>query len=231
MSLILGKIVASHKQNLPFVCFNKPNTTLLKGYFGKDSNVRYSNSFKEEGFVFAPFNNENPAIIFLNKTFEIVEGLYENKATIVSKNNYEDLSSDKEKHLKLVRLGIDAIQNNNFTKVVLSRKEIVHTTAIDVLEVFERLLQKYQNAFVYVWFHPKVGLWMGATPEKLVTLQNGKFHTTALASTQTYKDNLNPVWGNKEKKEHQYVVDYIVSQIKDQQNGIILKNFTSTQKN
>ena len=67
---------------------------------------------------------------------------------------------------------------------------------------------------------------MGATPEKLVTLQNGKFHTTALASTQTYKDNLNPVWGNKEKKEHQYVVDYIVSQIKDQQNGIILKNFT-----
>jgi len=79
---------------------------------------------------------------------------------------------------------------------------------------------------VYVWFHPKVGLWMGATPEKLVTLQNGKFHTTALASTQTYKDNLNPVWGNKEKKEHQYVVDYIVSQIKDQQNGIILKNFT-----
>ena len=79
---------------------------------------------------------------------------------------------------------------------------------------------------MYVWFHPKVGLWMGATPEKLVTLQNGKFHTTALASTQTYKDNLNPVWGNKEKKEHQYVVDYIVSQIKDQQNGIILKNFT-----
>jgi len=226
LSLILDKIVASHKQNLPFVCFNKPNTTLLKGYFGKDSNVRYSNSFKEEGFVFAPFNNENPAIIFLNKTFEIVEGLYENKATIVSKKNYEDLSSDKEKHLKLVRLGIDAIQNNNFTKVVLSRKEIVHTTAIDVLEVFERLLQKYQNAFVYVWFHPKVGLWMGATPEKLVTLQNGKFHTTALASTQTYKDNLNPVWGNKEKKEHQYVVDYIVSQIKDQQNGIILKNFT-----
>ena len=96
---------------------------------------------------------------------------------IVSKKIYENLSSDKEKHLKLVRSGIDAIQNKNFTKVVLSRKEIVHTTAIDVLEVFERLLQKYQNAFVYVWFHPKVGLWMGATPEKLVTLQNGKFHS------------------------------------------------------
>ena len=95
-----------------------------------------------------------------------------------------------------------------------------------MIEVFERLLQKHNNAFVYVWFHPKVGLWMGATPERLVTIKNREFHTTALASTQSYNGDLKPLWGAKEKKEHQYVIDYIVSQIKDQENGIILKNFS-----
>ena len=30
----------------------------------------------------------------------------------------------------------------------------------------------------------------------------------------------------KKKKEHQYVLDYIISQIKDQENGIILENFS-----
>ena len=51
---------------------------------------------------------------------------------------------------------------------------------------------------------------MGATPEKLLTLKGEEFETTALAGTQLYKNNLNPVWDDKEKKEHQYVIDYIV---------------------
>ena len=226
MSLIFKKIVASYHKNLPFVCFNKPNATKLKAYFGEDVSLRYSDSFKEEGFVFAPFHNENPSIVFLKETSEVMEELYIKNSIDTSDLEFKEYESDKNSHIALVLAGIDAIKSNSFKKVVLSRKELVTLTSFDLLQVFENLLQKYDHAFVYVWFHPKVGLWMGATPEKLVTLQNGKFHTTALASTQTYKDNLNPVWGNKEKKEHQYVVDYIVSQIKDQQNGIILKNFT-----
>ena len=41
---------------------------------------------KEEGFIFAPFNNENPAIIFLNKTFEIYENFIMNLTRKDSKN-------------------------------------------------------------------------------------------------------------------------------------------------
>lgn len=226
MSFLFNKICASYEEKLPFVCFNKPNSKELKGYFDKDATLRYSNDFKEEGFVFAPFNNENPAIIFLRETSEILEGSYLENSKISSNNENLIVFSDKENHLELVKKGIDAINNSEFKKVVLSRKEIIEVSSIDVLEIFERLLQKYENAFVYVWFHPKVGLWMGATPERLVTLKDGEFHTMALASTQKYQGNLNPIWGEKEKKEHQYVVDYIVSKIKNQQNGIILKKFS-----
>ncbi len=226
MNIIFNKILTSYKNKHPFVCFKKPYASNLRAYFEKDSKVRYSETFKEEGFVFAPFDNENPAIIFLNSTSDILEEAYESRAPVFSKNNDENFVSEKENHLELIRLGINAIQQSKFTKVVLSRKEIIQTRGINIIEVFERLLNQSQDAFVYIWFHPKIGLWMGATPEKLVTLKNGEFHTMALASTQAYKNNLNPIWGEKEKKEHQYVLDYIISQIKDQQNGIILKEFT-----
>ena len=226
MSLIFEKITASYHQSLPFVCFKKPKASKLKAYFGENTVLSYSTSFKEQGFIFAHFHNENASIVFLKNTFQIVEEPFLKNRVTFPEKKFDAHKNDKKSHLELVLAGIDAIKNNSFKKVVLSRKENVKLTSFDLAEVFERLLQKYDNAFVYVWFHPKVGLWLGATPERLVTIKNKEFHTTALASTQNYKGDLNPLWGEKEKKEHQYVLDYIISQIKDQENGIILENFS-----
>ena len=226
MSLIFEKITASYHHKLPFVCFKKPNVSKLKAYFGGDTSLKYSTSFEEEGFIFAPFHNENNSIVFLSNAFDIIEEPYYNNNQLFSEKKFEASVNDKKSHLELVITGIDAIKNKTFKKVVLSRKENVKLTSFDLVEVFERLLQKYDNAFVYVWFHPEVGLWLGATPERLVTIKNKEFHTTALASTQNYNGDLNPLWGEKEKKEHQYVLDYIISQLRDQENGIVLENFS-----
>jgi isochorismate synthase len=226
LSLIFDKISASYHQSLPFVCFKKPKASKLKAYFGENNSLSYSASFKDEGFLFAPFNNEKASIIFFKDEFQVIEEPYVESTVNFSKKKFDTHLNDKKNHLELVSSGIDAIKKNSFKKVVLSRKENIKLTSFNLIEVFERLLQKHNNAFVYVWFHPKVGLWMGATPERLVNIKNREFHTTALASTQSYNGDLKPLWGAKEKKEHQYVIDYIVSQIKDQENGIILKNFS-----
>ena len=210
MSLIFEKITASYHQSLPFVCFKKPKASKLKAYFGENTVLSYSTSFKEEGFIFAPFHNEKTSIVFLKSTFQIVEEPFLKNRVTFPKQKFDTHKNDKKSHLELILAGIDAIKNNSFKKVVLTRKENVKLTSFDLAEVFERLLQKYDNAFVYVWFHPKVGLWLGATPERLVTIKNKEFHTTALASTQNYNGSLNPLWGEKEKKEHQYVLDYII---------------------
>ena len=226
MSLIFEKITASYHQGLPFVCFKKPKASKLKAYFGENTVLNYSTSFKDEGFLFAPFNNEKKSIVFLKKLFQIVEEPFFKNTETFPEKKFKVHIEDKKNHLELVLAGIDAIKKNSFKKVVLSRKEIINLDSIDILSIFQRLLCKYENAFVYVWFHPKIGLWMGATPERLVTLNKREFHTTALASTQVFKGNMNPFWGTKEKEEHQFVLDYIVSQIKNQENGIILKNFS-----
>ncbi len=223
--MIFDKLSTFYAKKLPFVCFRKPNEQKVNGYFDANSNLKYSNSYTEEGFVFAPFDDKDAAILFDKETCEIIEEPYKEEEKSTSENNIEIIASDKNEHIQLIEKGIEEIKKNQFKKVVLSRKEVVKISNLEIVKTFKKLLSHYGNAFVYVWYHPEIGLWMGATPERLVTLKNGQFKTMALASTQTYQGNMNPIWGEKEKKEHQYVVDYIVSQIKDKSNGIVLDTF------
>jgi len=97
--------------------------------------------------------------------------------------------------------------------VVLSREEVVNITKFDINIVFERLLQSYPTAFVYCFFHPEIGLWLGATPEQLLKASGTTFQTIALAGTQKASDIEAVIWPNKEKEEQQLVTDYIVSQL------------------
>ena len=74
---------------------------------------------------------------------------------------------------------------------------------------FLRLNQAYVNAFVFLVDIPEVGLWMGASPERLI-LQQDYLETVALAGTQ----NLNGrraedlVWEKKEREEQAFVGTY-----------------------
>src|SRR5690606_33118750 len=81
---------------------------------------------------------------------------------------------------------------------------------------YNRFLNKYPTAFVYWFYHPKVGMWMGATPEKLLQFTNSEISTVALAGTQVdHNHNIETtVWGDKEKKEQQIVTDFIVDALK-----------------
>ena len=83
-----------------------------------------------------------------------------------------------------------------------------------ISEILCNLLEKYPAAFVYIWYHPAVGMWAGATPETLFSLENGKFTTMALAGTQRVKGDEELIWGLKEREEQQIVTDYIKTELK-----------------
>jgi len=80
-------------------------------------------------------------------------------------------------------------------------------------DVFTKLLQTYTTAFVYIWYHPNIGLWLGATPETLLEIKNRILHTMSLAGTQKYIPDTIISWGAKEKEEQQLVTDTIVSKL------------------
>lgn len=76
------------------------------------------------------------------------------------------------------------------------------------------MLKNYKNAMVYLWFHPKVGCWMGASPERLIHIHKKEFKTMSLAGTQSFKNTTKVTWKTKEQEEQQFVTDYILETIK-----------------
>lgn len=225
MNQVLEKISAQYKHQLPFVCYRKPKGATLHAYLCQTDVLNYSNAFEDSGFLFAPFDDREKAIVFPSTTSDILEERIPPVQPVEGNDWIEEFLTTEAEHKQLVSKGVDAIQQGLFSKVVLSRKEKVALRTFDFLKMFERLLYAYDNAFAYVWYHPKVGMWLGATPERLVSLEKNTFKTMALAGTQAYLGDPDPVWGKKERDEHQYVVDYIVDQIQDPANGIILEAF------
>ncbi len=119
----------------------------------------------------------------------------------------------KEQHIHLVQHGIETIRAGGLNKVVLSRSEENPISNTDPISIFKRLFNTYKNAMVYCWYHPKVGLWLGATPELLFKVEGQQLTTISLAGTRVYSDNDAPKWTHKEIDEQQIVTDFITEQI------------------
>lgn len=199
----------------PFVVYKKGINACVSGCFQKDSSTYYSDKINKKGYVFAPFDDSSEVLIIPFDRADRFE--FRLSSTKVEFNSTEILSEDnidQKEHVKLVKKGVDLIKKSSVRKVVLARKKIVERLNLDVVQTFELLCEKYPNAYVYLWYHPVTGIWMGATPEKLLSVNNNIFKIMALASTQEFKGSIEVDWGQKEKEEHQFVVDFIANKIR-----------------
>jgi isochorismate synthase len=215
-----NEISAVYDSNLPFVVFRKPNEVSIKAYIQNNKELYHLSSFNEQGFVFAPFNKNEKIVVFPVDKCKVLTSKTADKYTIEikeSKLNFKAVSNEKTKedYVQLVQKGIHFIKNKNAKKVVLSRKESIECDNLDVINTLKKILNNYKNAFVYLWFHPSIGLWMGATPERLINVSKSIFKTMALAGTQLYVNSKDVVWNEKEKKEQQFVTDFILENIKE----------------
>ncbi len=200
--------------NLPFVVYRKPNEDRVLSFCQKNASLYAVKDFDEEGFVFAPFDTKCPPILFPTSHCNKQEFDFIEEVSSLPKKKVQSSEEERQRHLQLVKEGIKAIQGSEMQKVVLSRKHIEKIqSGTTSLKTFKRLLNTYPNAFVYCWYHPKVGLWMGATPETLLSVKNRRLETMALAGTQTYVGQENVTWGHKEKEEQALVTQSIVENL------------------
>ncbi len=215
MISLVDKISLHHQQNLPFVVYSKPNSDTVLGLFQRNDTLFEVHDFTEKGFVFASFDGSQHYIIPENESEQWSEDWIANNETI-PKNDFdakEDVSAQIN-FQQLVEKGIQAIQNNEFQKVVLSRRETVSVANFDLVATFQKLVQQYRSAFVYCFHHPKIGTWLGASPEQLLKANADSFETMALAGTQKDAGAAEVIWQQKEQEEQQFVTDYIVSKLK-----------------
>lgn len=199
---------------LPFVAYRKPNSDEVKAMFQLSDKLHKVSDYKESGFVFAPFDDREDAVLIPLDVSETISFSFVIPAKARIHLSDEEVSSQGDKHhINLVKKGIDAISHNYLKKVVLSRRETVSLSEANPINLFKKLLQTYPTAFVYCWYHPKIGLWLGATPETLLRTEGNRFETMALAGTQLYKGTLDVIWEAKEKEEQQLVTDYVVNNL------------------
>lgn len=210
-----------YTNNLPFVAYSKPEDSILKALLQNDDTLQTTQDFKGSGFVFAPFDDSGETVLIPLEHSETITS--EVKISLLnnsSQNKIDATTIGKEAHINLVEQGVSSIEKRLMQKVVLSRCESVSFSERHFILVFKKLLQNYTNAFVYCWYHPKVGLWLGATPETLISAAGNRFKTMALAGTQHYQGSMDVTWNVKEKEEQQFVTDYIEACLKSSVNNL-----------
>lgn len=196
---------------LPFVLFCKPNSLKIVGVFQQNDQLFELKEATESGFALVSFDGKQKYYLPVSECNVVVD---KNSQTDFHLSKEVTASFDenaKKMFENLVSNGVQAIKNNQFQKVVLSRKEAILVPDFDFLSVFKQLVFNYKTAFNYCFFHPKIGLWMGATPEQFIKMEGTSLKTVALAGTQLFDNDL--IWENKERNEQQVVTDFITQNL------------------
>jgi isochorismate synthase len=95
---------------------------------------------------------------------------------------------------------VEKIRQGKLRKAVLSRiKKNSSTVNIHSLDLFISLCVEYPNAFVSLIISGELGVWVGASPELLLSQEGNTFETTALAGTRRTTDD--EKFSGKEKEE------------------------------
>ncbi|WP_185781628.1 chorismate-binding protein [Croceivirga lutea] len=208
-SNILEQAVKHSERKLPFVLFRKPGEELILGVFQDSKELFFFNDYNASGFIFAPFDIDEAAIKVLPD--RVLQEKYKEVAPLTL-NAIKVNQDGKASYLQKVDKAIHQIANGAFKKVVFSRRIDVSTKRKSS-ELFQNLLANYGNAFCYWFYHPKVGEWFGATPERFLQIKEQKLQTTSLAGTLPFKENELPDWSSKELDEQQIVTDDIVGKL------------------
>lgn len=119
-----------------------------------------------------------------------------------------DFGSNKALHIARINDAIAHIRTSGMRKVVIARREDL-VIELELRNTFRTLVSAYPNATVYtLWLNGK--LWMGATPETLLTSQGSMVKTMALAGTRKLTG---PSFSEKEEDEQLAVTESIESSL------------------
>ncbi len=116
-----------------------------------------------------------------------------------------------EAWLELAQQAIDDIRAGALDKLVLSRRVRVRSDRPFVpAAVIAALAARYPECFQFSHAEAGRGAFLGATPERLVSLRSGQATSEALAGTAWDEGSANDLGDDKTRREHRLVVNAIV---------------------
>lgn len=196
-------------RQLPFVVYRKPQGQKIRALFQRDARLETVSDFTEKGFVMAPFvTGEYPTVRI--RPDEVIETTCHQEEASLPFETTRDPKEDsgKRNYLRIAERAIEELNSGSLQKVVLSRQQS-YSLSPDPVVVYELLLSQFPDAFGYLFYHPEIGLWMGASPETLIRYSSEQFQSVSLAGTKKAEGTSGPNWGEKEIREQEYVTTYI----------------------
>ncbi len=160
-----------------------------------------------QGFVFSDFTNDKSFSISPEKS-EVVDLNELNESLFNSSIQTEWVSSNQEDYDFGFTIIQNEIEHQKINKAILSRKK-VFGVGVKVVQLFKKLESAYPNAHVFLTETPEGVLWIGATPETLLTKSGKDFETMSLAGTRAEGEE----WTDKEYDEQRIVTNSILSEL------------------
>ena len=235
---------------IAFSIWRFPNTDELTAILSDTfTDQKQCDLTNDRGFCISSFNNEGKYILLKpkvelqislsGKTIKVVANdeqligtkdlkkLITNTSSLLEENV---ISSSFEQTNKIhftqtVQSVIDKIKASKFDKVVISKFKEEAISNDEIPFLFKKLYEDYPSAFCYLTHIPNNGIWIGASPETLLSYSRESiFKTVALAGTQdgTGIELKEAVWRQKEIEEQALVSRYIMNCFKT----IRLREFT-----
>lgn len=204
----------------------------------------------QQGFVLTPFvlRQDLPIVLVqgdVHTTPQTIVASYQNEDQL-----FEDTNMDESYAIHFGHM-MDQLQADGLDKVVLARKEShtlpvrdtdtpsdhasqnSHRHPIDITRSFLAAANSYPNSFIYLVYTPQTGLWMGCTPEILLSGTNHQYSTISLAGTQSLpmgddagawnEMRLEAHWDKKNIHEQALVTTYIRERLQKYATDICTK--------
>ncbi len=165
----------------------------------------------EPSFIVAPFRTDRAPVACIRPDLVIelddevvrLDGVAHREA--MEKEPQPGL--DRGGYRTAVEQATQAIRSGQLDKVVLARTIPIDLSGPTPGSLFEDAAQRMPSAFVALVRTDRTGTWLGASPERLLTLRNGMVEVDALAGTMAAQDAPAHAtrWGLKEREEQDLV--------------------------
>lgn len=228
----LTAIDAFIRQKQPFAVYRIPGEKAPRLLTQAEGTVRLIYDLKDlngqRGFVIAPFRVSEMCPVVLIQSDQWGQPLSvaddaegtddaeeEQETTLRMQEKETFLSTCTDEYATCFHTFINALRDNTFDKLVLSRElTISQLPGFSPSSVFRAACKRYIHSYIYLCYTPQTGIWLGSTPEIILSGEKDEWNTVALAGTQPLQAGKLPqVWDEKNRKEQDYVASYIRRQL------------------
>lgn len=213
---LLAEVDTLYSQRLPFALYRLPCAEEITLLSGAPEQVRSFSELSawqgESGFLFVPFAPcETNPILLLEGMKKRTEGFVQKHLSFSSLPPVLLNETISPNYREVFDAFYQALKKGDFEKLVLARQDSFPLDEPFALaDWFTAACSLFPSAYVYITYTPTSGLWLGCSPEMLLSGAGRVGRTTALAGTQPLEEESLPrEWSAKNRREQLLVTQFL----------------------